>query len=485
MEPMKAKYTRWVLLLAAKFPWIFSRRIRYLVSDYSGSESDELNEIYRGEKVIGSASLFQGAVRWKGVSLISAVGRGDLAKIHKWMNSQKGSPGNYHGSHEKVISSTNLFGLGVNSLGYVSFDRPSMFAVSLISVVAELPQSCYVTLLRLRNGVSYLSLYVYFDEAVEKKISNVDVSGVKGYRCFQSTNPFSPRFSVVEHHDRRSVIEELVYKNARDVVSQARQAASAFLQVCGVRKDISEFSTAADFFRNGAGSYFSTEEPIEADDKASTFTVLEPWSSAFINSPISDDSSEDYVEDYIAEKMNIDAIFIKSELPSDEGWRGSYVGVFNGVTEHYAYMLMLSEIYIHFKKCMKKVSPVFFKYKSSVRADLKALLRANLDLNLIDERLVAVEEGLHWCDKKYLQHTRNRIAAIRSQVTALRVDVERRKSLSDGELQLTNLIWMRRYSIIVFLLVLVQIALSVLNVDWTEEGRTKNPMYQNLFSEKK
>jgi hypothetical protein len=288
----------------------------------------------------------------------------------------------------------------------------------------------------------------------------------------------------VEHHDRQSVIEELIYKNARDVVSQARQAASAFLQVCGVKKDISDFSTAADFFRDGAGSYFSTEGTIEADDQKS-LTVLVPWSSAFINTPISDDSSEDYIEDYIAERIKVDAIFIKSELASDEGWKGSYVRVFNGVTEHYAYMLMLAEIYTQFKRCMKKVSPVFFKFKNSVRADLKTLLRANLALNLIDERLGAVEEGLHWSDRKYWVHTQSRIAGIRSQVVALRADVERRKSLSDGELQLTNLIWMRRYSIIVFVLVLVQIALSVLNVDWTEEGRAKNPMYLNLFSEKK
>lgn len=43
------------------------------------------------------------------------------------------------------------------------------------------------------------------------------------------------------------------------------------------------------------------------------------------------------------------------------------------------------------------------------------------------------------------------------------------------------LIWMRRYSSIVFALVIVQIALSLLNVDWTENARHTNPIYMNLL----
>ena len=484
MEPLKAKYTRWLFYLATKFPWFFSKRIRYLVSTYAGPESDYIKGLYKDEDCITSANLFRGDVKWKGVSLIAAMGRSDLTRIHKWMNSQNGSPGNYNASHEKGINSTNLVGSAFNNLGLVSFDRPNMFAVCSISIVAELPQSCYVTLLRLKNGVSYLSLYISLDEGVEKKITRVDVSGVKRYKCFQSVNPFSHRFSVVEHHERRNVIEEKIYGNARDVVSQARQAASALLQVWGVKKSILDFATLADFFREGSGSYFDDEATRENDEQPVSLTVVEPW-NGFFCSPISDDVSENYIENYVPEKIGVDAIFIKSQETSLVERGDRYIQLYNGVRDYYAYMLMLAEIYSQFKSCMRKVSPIFFKYKNSVRADLKTLLRANLALNLIDERLGAVEEGLHWSDKKYWQHTRNRILGIRSQVVALRTDVERRKSLTDGELQLTNLIWMRRYSIIVFVLVLVQIALSVLNVDWTEDGRSRNPMYLNLFSEKK
>ena len=159
----------------------------------------------------------------------------------------------------------------------------------------------------------------------------------------------------------------------------------------------------------------------------------------------------------------------------------AYIDSFHSVKDHYSYMLMLAEIYSRFKKCMRDVSPVFFKSSKSVRASLKALLKANLDLNLIDERLSALENSLHWCDEKYRISTRSRITGIRSQVLDLRADVERRKALSDGELQLANLIWIRRYSIVVFFMIFIQIALSLLNVDWTDAGREGNLIYKNLF----
>lgn len=484
MEPLKAKYTKFLFYVVATIPWFFTKRLRFLVGSY-GAEREENNDVYKDDDAVSTARLFKSDVKWKGVSLVGSMSRGDLAKIHNWMDRQKESPGNYHGSHAETIKSTNLIGSGTNNLGVISFDKHSMFAVRSISIVSNLPSSCYLTLVRLRNGASYLSLYVYFDEAVNKEISDIDVRFVKRYKCFQSINPFSPRFSVLEHHDRRSIIEGLVYENARSVVAQARQAVSALLEVWGVRKDISEFSTVADFFREGTGSYFYDAPIADEDRQPDCLTVVEPRHGKFLRSNISDDISEDYIENYIPEKIGVDAVFIKSQVSADVESYDAYLNRYVGVTDYYSFLMMLSEINLHFLKCMRQVSPIFFNYKNSIQDDLKILIGANLSLNLIDERLTAVEEGLRWSEDKYHKVTRARISAIRSRVVALRGDVEKRKDLSDSGLQLANLLWMKKYSKYVFALVIVQILLSILNVDWTEEGRSKNPMYINLFSDKK
>lgn len=482
MGKFKVRFTRGVFLLVSRFPWLFSKRMRYLLDSYPRGSSGSGKDVFQEESAIVAAGLFDAEVKWKGVSFVAAVGRSDLAKIHKWMSSQKSSPMNYLEQHKEGIFSTNLVGSAYSNLGIVSFDRPNMFAVCTMSIAAELPSNCYISLLRLKNGVSYLSLYVYFKEDVAKEVTQVDVAGIKSYKCLQSANPFSPRFFIMEHHDRRNLIDKKIYENAQNVVSQARQAAAALLEACSVKKSILDFATLADFFREGSGSYFSNESRASTENESDIFTVVHPWRGMHLCSKISDDHSEEYIERYIPEKIGVDAIFIKSQSSDLVGIDNSYGNSLHGVTDHYAHMLMLAEVYSRFKDCMRQVSPVFFKYNISVRASLKSLLKANLELNLIDERLSALEDSLHWCDEKYLQSVRSRIADIRSQVSDLRADVEKRKILSDDELQLANLIWIRKYSIIIFLMIFIQIALSLLSVDWTEAGRGENSIYKNWLS---
>ncbi|WP_406833872.1 hypothetical protein [Pseudomonas asiatica] len=152
-----------------------------------------------------------------------------------------------------------------------------------------------------------------------------------------------------------------------------------------------------------------------------------------------------------------------------------------GVTDSYSFALILVAIYSQFKRCTHEVSPVFLSFNKKVERDLKRLLDAELELNVVEERLSAVEDGLHWCEESFRKFIRGRISGVRSHVSSLRGSIEKRRNLNDGKLQVKNLIWMRRYSIMVFILVLVQIALSLLNVDWTDDGRSRNPIYINLF----
>lgn len=482
MSVFKAKVTSWIIKFSSRFPYLVSARLRFFAKSESAGESKLLGEIYSKEDLIVRASLFEGDVSWKGVSFVTSVNKSELSKVHKWMKSQSRSPGNYSDSHGEGIGSTNLIGAGLNNLGIISFDKPNMFAVGSVSIRAELPSSCYVTLLRLKNGVYYISLYIYFDKKVKDRIANLDVSNASRYKIFQSLNPFSPRFSIVEHHDRISVIEETVLASAREVVTEATQAACALLQLWGVKKSREELATVADFFRDGEGSYFSDPSLDGLENSESETSVVKPWQGRSMCWTLSKDASEDYIGDYIPEKIGVDAIFIKSQVSSLIDRNDRYMNSLTGVTHHYGFVVMLQEIYARFKRCMHKVSPVFLSYNKDTERNLNMLLEASLELNTIEERLTAVEDGLHWSEGKYLNFTRNRIAGMRSHVVNLRADIERRRGLSDGQVQMKNLIWMRRYSIMVFVLVIVQIALSLLNVNWAENARNNNPIYMNLFN---
>lgn len=485
MLAMKIKLTHWILVFSSKFPWLVSGFLRFVGKDYGEQESEVVRRSHSEENRIVTVSMFEGEMSWKGISFVAEIGREDLGKVHKWMSGQPRAGGNYSLRHEKGVTSKDLIGASYNNLGFVSFDRETMFSVGSISIAAQLPRSCYIAFLRLKNGACYISLYVSFDEVVNSRISGVDVRHIKRYNVFQSFNPFSPRFALIESHDRRSLIEKFLYRRANEVVDEAKQAVKALLDVWGVKRKLHEFSMTADFFREGADSYFCDHSLLVAEESSTSVVVIDRGRGRFLTSPLSEDSSEEYIENYIPNDFGVDAIFLKSQVCSETESFHRYDCKSIGITDSYSYALILVEIYSRFKRCTHKVSPVFLSYNKKVERDLKMLLDAELELNMIEERLAAVEDGLHWCEEKYRKFTRNRILGIRSYVSSLRGDVERRRGLNDGKLQVKNLIWMRRYSILVFVLVLTQIFLSLLNVDWTDGGRSRNPIYINLFHDEK
>lgn len=480
MKPFKAKYTELVLYLAGRVPFLFTRRLRYSGRHHLESMTSADSEFKSADKSIRFASLFSEHMVWKGVSLVAAINRSELRKIHKWMKSQKSSAGNYHESHDRSVESTDLVNSGWSNLGLISFGAKYFNSVGELDLLTTLPQGCLVTILKLPKGVIYLSLYISLEKSAIDRIFKVDVSDVKNYKVFQSLNPLSPRFSVIEYHSRRGISTQIIYNNARSVIAEARQAAAAVLEVCGVKKNIVDFATVIDFYRDGTNPYF-TDEPefLPSDDRENV--IYEPSRGRFLCTEICNDQTEEYLENYISEDLGVDGVFIKSEDFSSSPEYGKYVDFMHSASDYYTYILYVSEVFIQFRKCMAAVDPVFSGYKKNARRDLEILIDVSLQLNVVEERLKALQEGVHWSDKKYWLFTHKRIEILMGKVAGLRADIDRRKELNNGELQLSNLVWVKRYSILVGFLVVLQIALSMLTVDWSEQGRDKNPVYINLF----
>lgn len=488
MKPFKAKYTEWVLSFAGKFPYLVSSRLRFMGKNHAESEkprdpeNSAIQKLRAIENGISSAGLFEDGVKWKGVSVVTSLNRNELKKIHKWMRGRDASF-SYSERHDRSVTSTDLVNSGSNNLGFVSFDQPNMLSVANISLTVSIPTSCYVTTLRLQKGVTYLSLYIFLNDTATARVSNVDVRNVVRYKNFQSTNPFSKRFSVVEHHDRYGIIEQLVFDNARSVMTEVNQAATALLQAWGVKRKAEDFATTADFVWDGVGSYFVDSPSVIPSDKETSHVILTPTTGKFLYKRLSEDCTEQYINGHIADEIGVSAIFLKSEDSSTAEKYNSYLHSAHSSTDYYTYFLNVLEVEMQFKNCMRVASPIFFSYKRNARKNLRVLIESSLSLNLIEERLKALETGINWSDDKYWKTTQAQIQFVKAKVTELKADIEKRKELNNGELQLSNLVWTKRYSILVGFLVVVQIALSLLNVDWSDTGKDKNPIYINLFKE--
>ena len=491
MKPFRAKYTDWVLSFAGKFPYLVSSRLKFMGEVHAESErpknpetpeNPEVRKLRAIENGISSAGLFADGVKWKGVSVVTSLNRNELKKIHKWMRGRDHSF-SYSDWHDRSVSSTDLVNSGSNNHGFVSFDQSGMLAVANISLTVAIPTSCYVTTLRLQKGVTYLSLYIFLNDTATARVSNVDVRSVTPYKNFQSINPFSKRFSIVEHHSRYGVIEQLIFDNARSVMTEVNQAATALLQAWGIKRKVEDFATTADFVWDGTGSYFVDLPPTMPSAKETSHVILTPTAGRFSYDQLSVDCTEQYINGHIPDKIGVGAIFLKSEDSSTAEKYHSYLRTAHSSTDYYTYFLNILEVEIQFRNCMRVASPIFFSHKKNARKNLSVLIESSLSLNLVEERLKALEAGISLSDDKYWKTTQARINSVKAKISELKTDIEKRKELNNGELQLSNLVWIKRYSILVGILVVVQIALSLLNVDWSDTGKDKNPIYINLFKE--
>ncbi|RXT69809.1 hypothetical protein [Pseudomonas syringae] len=486
MKPFKAKYTEFLFYLVKKFPFLFSRSLQFFSKSYRETESSATAKPWDHEEEIESASLFSDGMVWKGMTLVAAVNRSDLKKIHSWMMRQRRSAGNYSELHSEAITSKDLTSNGYNNLGSISFGAADSFSVGSVDLISKLPKCCYVTTISLKRGVTYLSLYVALNDLASKKVFNVDVRGVRGYRYLGSLNPFSPRFKVLHRRYRKGAIDDLIFNNAKSVVLEVNQAISTVMKIWGVKKKISEFSSVADFCRDGTDSYFYKN--FKAGSKAAAemsgskhSAAIERWRGNVFCSEISDDSSEDFLEGHVAQMLGVSGVFIKSEDGAAADAFDRYLYSMHSAIDYYAYFMYVHEVNMQFKECMNLVSPIFLSYTKSFRKNLSILIEAALAINLLHERLEALHAGIRFADSKYHFIIQRRILVLQGEVEDLRLDINKRKDLNNGELQLSNLVWTKWYSILVGVLISVQIALALIVVDWTEAGREKNPIYLNLF----
>lgn len=494
MKSFKARYTEFLFLAVNRAPFLFSRYLQQTAIDYTSQEHIALEQSQLAHDHTITASIIYGKAQWKAVSVVTKVSRDELNLIRKWMGRQKNSPGNFSNSKSTHSDSTDLHRTSTCNLGMISFGEPTLFSISRIKLKQQSLMHCFISSIELEKGLTYLSLYISLKPDINAKVFNVDITDVKPYYCLKSINPFSPEFRVIEHHSRGENIDNLIVKNTNKILNDAKTAAKVLLKIWKISTQDKNLITVADFFTDADKPYFhdhgqlpgTPENPskyIKIDD---THRILiDPRTGYFFDSKISPDNTEVFGEDYSSQNFDFDAFFIKSENIAITGTDNSSLNRSLSISDSYIYFSLLTEINTEYKKCMAKVSPLFFKTIGSTKKTLRLLLEATRTINTLEESTSTIKNAVNWCcNPKYRNSLSRRANWLDEKISDLRNSVEQRKELNNSEVQLANLNWGKNYSILVGFLIITQIALALLTVDWTEEGKRHNPIYQNLFHKK-
>ena len=111
------------------------------------------------------------------------------------------------------------------------------------------------------------------------------------------------------------------------------------------------------------------------------------------------------------------------------------------------------------------------------------LFKASIELDSIAEQLDSINSATsHYCDKKYIETIRNWIKYRKDETTKQNVIISKRRSFSSDSLQVKNLRFNKTYSLIVGLLVVVQIVLACLTIDWSKYSQLKGELLRKSAS---
>lgn len=464
MKPIKAKYTEIVLLIARLIPWVFPKWLRFIAKSYSQKEQESIQHLYEKEDRIKSASLFDGSFTWKAISVVVKVDPDDLDSIRRWLKSNA-SPGDYNPERDdSVFESKYDRGGGYRNLGWIHFHRENRLTSLLrMEEETEFCDSCYVSLSKYSYGINYLSLYFFLKESATGMVSSVDVSEVKRYYAFASANPFSQQFRAIQHHDKRNLVEDLINENinkvCRDVVSMAKKV----LRLWRITKDESKLTLIADIYRDTNEPYFVEVDECEDDSHVHVCRR----SLGFFDEKISSDDSEHFLNRYVVEKNDLDALFIKSKSLEEFDQFDNFARNGLALYDSHIFISMFIDVARQQVEISEYANSALLKNSNKVETNYDILFESANKLESLRENILAIQKEIpHGCSESYSDSAK-RIAKYRLKLAdKLKASIDRRLSGLNSEMQVQNLRFNRRYSLLVGVLIVVQILLAALTIDW-------------------
>ena len=483
MKPFKGKFTENTFRVVNAVPFLFPKWLREISEHYK--EPDD-GEIFRREDNIQYGNFLDGDFLWKAVSITVQLDHSELELLHKWMQ-KSASPMDYNPSRDSGSFKVNYDrGGGYRSLGWININRnKTMTSLATVQHNSSYCSSCYTTLDTLSHGFSYVTIYMMLTEEATKKINNVKTESIQRYKSFQTLNPFSKRFKIIQHHDRYNQINKLIEDNFNNVVSDCKEIAIAILRMWKINKSESELISVADFYRDCQEPYFySRDQRVEKHIENDTSQVLIDKYKLFCDINISNNSNEHYCENRFDKELNVNAYYILSQPESEFEDYNNYKRIGLTTNGSHIFFSLVHDLLRQYKEISDSINPILIQNRNTAEKNHSILYNTLLKIERLKENINSVENRIAFeCPEKYHKAAKDHINHIKSITNKLRNAVKQRKEYSRDSLDLRNLYFHKKYSYIVGFLVIVQIALAGLTIDWDKKIKEIVSCYENITNQ--
>jgi hypothetical protein len=458
----KVLITKWILICANKFPIIFP----YWLVEYSKYHLKERGEPKHKSQEIDDAfekaSLLELPFFIKAVSVIVKINSNELDSIHTWLKRQ-GSASNYNPNRDQHSFNARFDqGDSFRNLGWIRFNSDSNFmSLANIPVKNTFCSSCYVTIKKFPSGLCYLSLYIMLDESGNSLVTDFDVTHIQETKSFRTFNPFSKQRKVLEYYNRKMNIKEVLNQNLNILTNDAITCSQKVLTLFGVKKSQKELVIVKDVVVDSATPYFDKDSHKE-QEISETYTLFKR-DSWYLDDQFSDDAGEHYCESdsYLRELLS-DAIFIKSEPQDDLDEHFSFSKTGLNISDSHLFISTLLLCFKEYNSISKSINEGLLNGHSIPEKYYKPLFKGLLELKALKLNVNAITKSINWsCPNKYELSVKSIIKHLNQRIDELTTTANEQIDFARDSIQANNLKFHKRYSLVIALLVVTQIALAI------------------------
>lgn len=473
----KKTVTEYILKVAKYIPFVFPKWIVSLSNDYH-EKNGEVSWGEREEK-IKSISYFSGDFKWKAVTLSSVISRRDVRVIEEQLSKIKlnTTPEIFNKLSKTSIESHGCFSY---TLGVFNINKDHHFdELGTLYLKGEIFSGVYISLFKSPSGFFVLTYYFFMNDVATNLVKNLDVSNLNCYREFVGFNFYKRKNRVIRYIDRRVQALELIKKNTLSVLEEAKCVVGYIGEKLGVTP--TEFLTGVEFYKNQDVPYFQEGSIPQNQDDAHIYYVNSSIHNAL---HYSDDPCEQFYNAFHFEKDVFDFSYLLCKKEESFDNFDNYLKQYYGCYEKHLVFIPLYMIHKKVSQLVEKISDVVSTEKSSDLAKHHDIVYDCLSqTESIKKWLSEIEADYNYSAYgNYHKAISDIINRQRERINELLSSTKTFYALSENRVQVQNIKYSKRNSKFVFWLVMIQIVLAAMTIDFLKKGQWYSPLIEHIIS---
>lgn len=461
----KKKITKVILDYAFKFPLLFPKHIQWHAKHHH-SNSKQTNRYKKENSIDRKVSLLDNEPHWKSISFSFIFNDSELKKLDKW----KIKKSIYLGENEfnynlNIKQFDNNFW---SNIGTININKDS-FIDNMNSLYIESPylNSVAISLSCFSLGLSLVTFYIYLNPCATNLISNVKPPKMTEFVELESINIFNKKRKGLRINTINNYEKNYLENNIKIIFNDAWKLTSHLLNEMKVNKKKEESHNIVDMYIDKKPPYFN--DKIESDNN---HHIIINKKQKFTNFNISGEIYDSFILNNYHSIKDIDIIYIKTQPQAEYENHNNFKNMY---CSNYDSHLYISIFFLIDKKIsllsnsITKINP--FDSKKKLPKLHENLFEIMYEFKIINSWLNTLKNNDHYHKSPEYKKSLNKITdKMINRVNTLHKTTNSIYSLSENRIQITNIKYNQRYSILIFILVITQIILAAMTIKWSDNN---------------